>query len=359
MDLKSIIKSPKNNKQERIIFCLILQALGDLIAFNVKYGPIRELRHEVILTDDIDFDYVYELIFSFIEKGGITKLDISKNKVTDATIYNMATIKGLLDNYNFIKYYLDEHKKIEYYQITDRIFHNNVKNIKDVNTSDINNTSIACVKSIGIGLLYEDIDKIFKACYESTVKVTDNGTAIIGSFIAALFTSCAIKQKKCEEWLEILIEIFNSGILIKLLNEKYHLDLKKFINKVNLFKERIEGKKENISIKYPQVRGSYYYRNFAEKSNIIMFGNKCDDCILIAYDCLLDCHVNNEPSFEKLVYSAVINIGKNNMIGSLACAWYGALYGKTEDILDKWFINMDRLNDLFVLGEQINRKTNK
>ena len=67
----------------------------------------------------------------------------------------------------------------------------------------------------------------------------------------------------------------------------------------------------------------YYYDNFSTDKKVINPGAGADDCIIIAYDCLL----MSKDNYEKLIFTSMINIGDSDTIGSIASAWYGALYG--------------------------------
>jgi hypothetical protein len=74
---------------------------------------------------------------------------------------------------------------------------------------------------------------------------------------------------------------------------------------------------------YASCRFLYYFDNYSSNKKIMFPGAGADDCIIIAYDCLLMSKCN----YEKLVYMSMINIGDSDTLGSISSAWYGALYG--------------------------------
>ena len=112
--------------------------------------------------------------------------------------------------------------------------------------------------------------------------------------------------------------------------EFFKEDKKTFLNKLLTYVEQsfddnynyIITSTHNRSI-YPWKRTLYYYEDFSTNKKILYPGSGGDDCIIIAYDCLL----LSKNNYEKLIYTSMLNIGDSDTIGSIASAWYGALYG--------------------------------
>ena len=106
-------------------------------------------------------------------------------------------------------------------------------------------------------------------------------------------------------------------------------DKKIFLHKLNTYIETsffdgtyiIGGR--NARRIYPWVRYLYYFDNFSSNKKIVYPGSSADDCIIIAYDSLLI----SKNNYEHLIYNSMINIGDSDTIGTIASAWYGALYG--------------------------------
>ena len=57
----------------------------------------------------------------------------------------------------------------------------------------------------------------------------------------------------------------------------------------------------------------YYYENFATNKRVFNPGSGADDCVIIAYDCLL----MSKNNYEKLIYTSMIHIGDSDTTGSI------------------------------------------
>jgi ADP-ribosylarginine hydrolase len=296
------------------------------------------------------------MIFKFIADGSITGLDIENLKFSDDTEMHIGTIKGLItsytdrnDLYNKItNYYLEAFKDINYMRdvlLAGRQTLEAIKNInagtnwKNFSYSKTAGGSGGPMRTMAIGLAFYQTNNLLKLI-ESSIMITQithpNCTAYIGSIASALFTSFAIRDMNPETWIFELIRLLEAETIDNVVEkikpefiENFKEDKKDFLHKLLTY---VETSFEDYSYLitdtnsraiYPWKRMQYYYDNFSSNKKVFNPGAGADDVIIIAYDCLL----MSKNNYEKLIYTSMINIGDSDTIGSIASAWYGALYG--------------------------------
>jgi ADP-ribosylarginine hydrolase len=296
------------------------------------------------------------IIFRFISEGGIMNLDISNMMISDDTTMHLDTISGLINDYsnrdelynNICKYYLESFKDIKKMQDILLAGIQTINAIRDIN-SGINWRNFSYNKLAGgngglmrtmcIGLAFHKNTDLLKLI-ESSIMISSithpNSLSFLGSITSALFTSYGLKDINIETWIFELIRLLESNKINDIIEkikpeyiEYFIEDKKSFLYKLSTYVETsfenynyIIGSQHPREI-YPSKRMIYYYDNFSSNKNIIYPGAGADDCIIIAYDCLL----MSRSNYEKLIYTSMINIGDSDTIGTIASAWYGALYG--------------------------------
>ncbi len=346
---------------DRYFASIYLAIIGDKIGFG-NGDRERNYRSDMITTDSKpDYNAIVEglsiiMIFRFISEGGVHGLDLNRLIVSDDSEMHIATINGFTFDYEdydglytkIVEYYLIAFKDISYMRDTLLAGRQTIEAINSIKTGT-NWKKFPYNKNAGgsggpmramcIGLVFHKKTELLKLI-ETTIMITSithpNCTAFIGSIIAALFIQYAIRGLNVETWIFEIITLLESEIIDDIIKrikpsyiEFFKADKKNYLYKILTYVETsfdnfnyiINDK--HIRSLYPNKRMLYYYDNFATNKKIIYPGSGSDDCIIIAYDCLL----MSKSNYEKLIYTSMIHIGDSDTIGTIASAWYGALYG--------------------------------
>jgi len=344
---------------KKYIASIYLAIVGDKIGFN---DGKRETNYNTNITTESDnWKGFVEgmsniMIFKFISEGGIMGLDISNIIISDDTVMHLDTILGLINKYsnrdelynNICNNYLESFKDINKMRDILLAGRQTLEAINIIN-SGINWRNFSYNKLAGgnggamrtmcIGLAFHKKNDLLKLI-ESSIMISSithpNSLSFLGSITSALFISYALKEMNIERWIFELIGLLESDTVNNIIEkikpnyiEYFIEDKKSFLYKLSTY---IETSFENynyiISSQhpreiYPSKRMLYYYDNFSSNKKIVYPGAGADDCVIIAYDCLL----MSKSNYEKLIYTSMINIGDSDTIGTIASAWYGALYG--------------------------------
>lgn len=348
------------SKLDKYFASLYLASLGDRIGFGNGKREKSYIDENIISGNKISQTLVEGLssimIFKFIAEGGITGLNIEKLKISDDTIMHTNTCDGLIydyknrdDLYNYItQKYVTSFKDINYMRDVLLAGKQTIESIKNINAG-VNWKNFVYNKNAGgsggpmrtmcIGLAFYQTDNLLKLI-ESTIMITSithpNCTAFLGAITSALFTSYALRDMNPETWIFELIRLLDTDVIDNIIEkikpsfiEQFKEDKKAFIFKINTYIETSFDEYNYIinethqRVIYSYQRMMYYYDNFATNKKIIKPGSGADDSVIIAYDCLM----MSKNNYEKLIYMSMINIGDTDTIGSIASAWYGALYG--------------------------------
>lgn len=334
--------------EERYTACFLLHALGDTIGFKNGEWEFNYFAGRINIQDTL------ELLYEFIELGGINHLSIKGWKVSDDTVMHLAIAKSLLRSYKnmdelgnimkkeFIKAsnnFTDRYPGITLDKSID-----DLKKGQEWNKMKYNlmaGGSGASMRSLCIGLAYhgeKNRDALIEIAIDSS-RITHNSTiGYLGGLVSALFTAYAIEGVHVYEWPFKLLKLLKSGKIVSFISStgrgindySNHYDI--FVNKWKTYVDDkfVDGKpikrKSSRNLVY---RGKYYYNTFGFKKSedTPPIGSGGDDSVIIAYDCLID-SLNN---WEKLVIYAMLHIGDTDTTGCIAGGWYGALYG-FEDI---------------------------
>src|SRR5437868_2265006 len=95
-DLKKIesLYLHDDNVENRYIAAFLLHALGDTFGFKNGEWEFNYFQQNITLNMTSD------LLYDFIDLGGINGIDLNGWYVSDDTIINIAATKGLLQNSN-------------------------------------------------------------------------------------------------------------------------------------------------------------------------------------------------------------------------------------------------------------------
>lgn len=347
-----------NKKSKNYFSSIYLAMIGDKIGFK---NGFREKNYDNIILFDDNYEKITEalsnyILLEFISSGGIQGLDFNNLLYSDDTIMHLATIAGLCDDFKnrdnlyeiITNNYLDRFKDINEMRITYLAGLQTIEAIKDIK-SGVNWKNFQYNKNAGgsggpmrtmcLGLAFNknnNILKLIESCIMITSITHPNCISFLGSIASALFTSYAIDNEEPTTWIFNYIRLLESEIIDNIIKkikpnyiEFFIEDKKSFLFKLNTYIETSfdDGNyiinEKSIRMLYPGARMLYYHDNFSSNKNIIYPGSSADDCIIIAYDCLL----MSKSNYEQLIYTSMINIGDSDTIGSIASAWYGALYG--------------------------------
>jgi ADP-ribosylglycohydrolase len=392
-----------NNKQislkTKFRAIMILHALGDTIGF--KNGDWEFNYHDNAKRDMLD--YVNELIYEFIELGGINGIDLKDWKVSDDTFFHIAMAKSLLkynkksvidsenpvsdELINEIKANLiDESKRLGREAIGSYIDENNnkVKFNRYIGVTTAESIKVfsphydaryapyddfaggngAAMRTLCIGMCLsgnKNIGKLVDLSIISSQLTHNNASGYLGGFNAALFTALAIEEIPIKKWPYILIEYLKSESLkayLSLDNMDQIYDHNQYIR---YWQKYIDTKFDNDGnpLKFransnPMHRIRYYHENFYKGGFSDQIGSSGYLCMIMAYDALLDC----DGCWEKLIVYAILHPGDSDTVGAVAGGLYGAIYG-FGDVPEHMIKYIERKNELEDLASKLYDKFKK
>jgi ADP-ribosylarginine hydrolase len=354
-----------DNKLMRYQATMVLHAVGDTIGFKngdwefkfeeTKSVSEKETReYKMRRFESIPVEKLYE----FIYLGGVNHIpDIGWN-VSDDTILHMKTAEALLEDFSSM-HTLGEHFRTKFIESWDSLVEDNMlKRYPGITTLDnikklINGTawnqipydyyaggSGASMRNLCIGLAYpgkENRDKLVQTSIEASRITHNSAIGYLGGMVSALFTAFAIEGIETKKWPFMLIELFDSGLVMRyikkagrdvgLYDSDAHIFVAKWVQYMeDKFDENKEPKKRRSDMNVVH-RTRYYHENFAFMKERLYFpGSGGDDSVIIAYDCLLDAG----QMWEKLVVYAMLHGGDTDTTGCIAAGWWGASYGYTD-----------------------------
>lgn len=343
---------------------LLYQSLGDTLGYrNGKW----EFNHGNINASP---DFINELIYEFIDLGGVNDISIKNWNASDDTILYLITAAVIgTSNEN-------EKMDVVFTRLRDEYIHDiplletrhpgdTTMNSLELQKSIAWNKLPYNVKSIGagaamrtgfIGVLYPGVHnrkKIIKYSIECA-RITHNSTiAYLGSIVSALFTAYAMERVDINKWPHKLLKLLNSNMIGKYIHksrphelESYTRDKIIFIGKwekyVKLLFNGINPKLDLKFMRNPVERFRYLVENFSKGCDIP--GSCGDDCVIFAYDAFLRC----DGVLEKLIVGSILHTGDSDTIGSIAFSWFGAFYHtqKNNIIVGKMFSSLELINEI-------------
>ena len=350
-----------SDKFDNYFASIYLAMIGDKIGFGNGDRERNYMSKMIEGESNQNLDRTVEginnmLLFRFIAEGGITGLNMENLLNSDDTEMHFGTLNGLITNYksrnelynNITNLYLEIFKDIGYMRDKLLAGRQTIEAIKSIkNGVDWRNFSYSIsaggsggpMRTMCLGLAFHQTTSLLKMI-ETTIMITSithpNCIAFIGSIASSIFTSYALRGLNPETWIFELINLLQSDVIDGIIGkikplyiEYFKEDKKLFLHKLLTYVETSFSdynyiiSELNVRSIYPARRMIYYYDNFSTDKKVINPGAGADDCIIIAYDCLL----MSKDNYEKLIFTSMINIGDSDTIGSIASAWYGALYG--------------------------------
>ena len=378
---------------------MILHALGDTIGF--KNGDWEFNYYDRAKRDMLD--YVNELIYEFIELGGVNGIDLKEWKVSDDTFFHIAIAKSMLV-YNK-KTFINESNTINkdlINEIKANLYDESFRLSQEVNGTyvDENNNKIKFNRYIGVttaesintftpqfdarNLPYDDFaggngaamrtlcigmcltgndnrDNLIDLSIVSSQLTHNNASGYLGGFNAALFTALAIEEIPIKKWPFILIEYLKSKKLKSYLSLENIDQVYDHTQYIRYWQKYIDTKFDNdgnpLKIRAnsnPMHRIRYYHDNFYKGGYSDQIGSSGYLCMIMAYDALLDC----DGCWEKLIVYAILHSGDSDTVGAVAGGLYGAIYG-FGDVPDHMIKYIERTNELEDLASKLYDKFKK
>lgn len=329
------------NFHYNFIQTLYFQILGDTLGYN---NGKWEFNYD---QKNPGYEYTNELLYEYIDLGGIAGIDLTGWLRSDDSIMYQATFEVLLES-DADPDIFGERLQKKYIEImpkmADRHPGNTVmrslniqKNIKwdtlPYSSDDIG--SGASMRSGCIGLFYSGVSNRRKLIALATecARITHNSAiGILGSIVAALFTAYAIEKKDIYSWPSSFIDLYKSGIIDEYIKESRPHEYEQFARDKILFygqwekyvTMRFTGKTPRTDLKIlknPVTRIKYLSENFS-KGHTEFPGANSDDSVIIAYDSL----ISSLDNVEKNIIYSILHIGDSDTIGSISLSWQRAYY---------------------------------
>jgi ADP-ribosylglycohydrolase len=355
---------------------ILLHALGDTIGF--KNGEWEFNYNRNITTLNI----INELLYEFIDLGGINGINLKDWYVSDDTIYNMAVIKALLDSdkinedmfinfkhkfvdaYNMIS--LDEdNKKLRAPGVTTERSIEQFSKGFDGRTLPYNimaGGNAPAMRNIPIGLAYYGKDKreqLIKIAIISSKLTHNSAIGYLGGLTSALFAAYGMEEIPIEKWPYKLINILESD-KVKKYRKKAQEEIDDYDTFINNWKKYIETKFNNGKVIKAKsftnlvLRNRYYYENFTRNTPSIFIGESGYCAMIMAYDALLDC----DGKWEKLIIYSALHFGDSDTVAAIAGGLYGIVYS-FGDVPENNLKYLEFKKELINLSNKLYNKFNK
>lgn len=366
----------------KIKWAMLLHALGDTLGF---YNGEWEFNH-YIFEKRLTLDYVNELIYEFIELGGVNGIDLKGWHVSDDTIFHLAIANSMLkyDGKLTDKFILSvKHKmasalaqikrdlanKDPLKQIDRKVGEMTTKSImkfeEDVDARNDGYTADAggngaAMRSIVIGLCLHGKDRrseLIDCSVTLSMLTHNNPIGYLGGFSTALFAAFALEKIPLHKWPFMIIEELATPKLKSFMSSQNldeAWDYSMFVKAWKKYTDTrfVNGKPiKNKAFSNPMYRIRYYHDNFFKDTKSLQIGDSGYLCVIMAYDALLDC----DGKWEKIIVYSMLHSGDSDTIGAVAGGLYGAVYGK-GDVPQKMLENLEFSDDIIKLSKMLAKK---
>ncbi|ANB50559.1 putative ADP-ribosylglycohydrolase [Powai lake megavirus] len=324
-------------------------------------------------------DYVNDLIYDFIDLGGINDISILNWLSSDDTILYMTTM-SVLTECMAISPYIDDiniygEKLRDAYLKARPMIENRHPGQTTIDSLDIlsniawneipyNSRAIGAgsvMRSGCIGIFFvgsHNRQKLIALAVECS-RLTHNSTsAILGSIVAALFTAYALEKVPINYWPHKLLKLLRSDMIDEYMKKsrpkEYNLFVRDKVIYIGQWKNyvdlRFSGINPRTNLRYmknPVERYRYLSDNFSKGCDIP--GSCADDSVIMAYDALLQ----SGGIMEKIIVYSILHPGDSDTVGSIAMSWFGAMYHspKNHFLIDKNIEQLEFRNNLYQLYE--------
>jgi ADP-ribosylglycohydrolase len=345
----------KENKENKgIIESLLLGCfLLDLFGSDVYYNTLKDLL-SIIKNQNDNGEIIIEYISNFVANGGITGYTFDKNIENSSNIILFLSMMNTLLIFEndknlfleikksiketFLQIWNEQKKDKTIIKLNEETTEKSILKINyDENYIGYSNNNLIsdiCVRIIPVGIMFSnDIDKLIEIVIKTTRLTHNNTISILSAIATSYFVSLALNKIEIEKWSHMLIELINSEIVKKHIdfNEnknimEYSAFVKYWINyNDSRFSEgKIKKTRSDDNLIY---RIKFYKKYKYDDYGFVILGEDCVNCLIIAYDTLLNCNGN----FERVIYYGMLIPGEIISIGGILGALFGIVYG-TETI---------------------------
>ena len=286
-----------------------------------------------------------DMILDFFSLGGFN-INISNWNASDDTILLIATGEAIVNNTSYKSEYLKvlpllkEEKRYSGATTLDSLMLLKTHNIESKKNMGGNG---AAMRTGPIGIKWHDNEEmIIMEAIKASVLTHNYYIGYMGGVVSALFSAYALNNIDPKLWINKLLKLYDNKIL-----HKYYPDNKKTLDKyINYWKRYQEFKLNKQNKDYipnnkhinflmsfnPSDKIQEYVKNkesLINKDDIIwnnMGITGVDSCIY-AYDCLLNCHIDGEYSWENFMINVALHVGDNDTTGCIGGLWYGLYKG--------------------------------
>lgn len=292
-------------------------------------------------------EYVNELLYEYIDLGGINELDTRGWLASDDTILYLATFEVLISgSKNFNQYgtrlkkaYMDAVSRMKdrdpgFATMESLKEQKKQKTWKELayNRKVLGNGSTMRSGSIGVIMPGSTVRGMLVALAVESSRITHNSApTILGAITAAFFTSLALEREPINLWPRKLLDLIDSDLIDNYLKESRPEEYEFYARDRILFTGQWEkyldllfiGPNPRLDLKImvnAVQRYKYLSENFSKDCDIT--GGCAHDSLIMAYDALVRCGGN----LDKLIVYSILHPGDSDTVGSLAFSWFGAYY---------------------------------
>ena len=292
--------------------------------------------------------------------GGLANINIRGWSVSDDTVMHLATMRALVQVYSDLESLKGKdqneiiHKLMSVmaneYIICFRdmggrapgatcgsgvsmLRRNGIENWNTIPYSPYGGGCGGSMRAMAIGLLFhgqEQRDMLVAIGIEAGRLTHNHPTGFLGSLVAGAFTAYAIEGIPVNQWGYYLLHDLIPRAQAYLQQngrdwEKISVDINAFIKQwTRYLQERQLESLDNNGPVFPAQYGieerDVFYTSFSFRG---WAGASGDDSVIIAYDALLGAGNN----WEDCIHRAAFHAGDSDSTGTIAAAWFGALYG--------------------------------
>ena len=304
-----------NNK---VYACIFYGSYLDTLGFyNGKWEFNYNFRNKIV-TKDMAHAITSNIIQHYFVLGGLN-INIKNWNSSDDTLLMMSIAKGCLKGgkeKDYIKNLLNNLEEIKKEKrasgITTLQSLNKIKRTKNINSIEYSNKmggNGAAIRSGPIGLILyreKDLDELIKQSIISS-RITHNHVyGFLGGLVTALFTSYAVRSIKPTDWVDKLLDLYESKKIDKYMKttniyKKYQRDERTFWDKWYEYREKILNLEDDIE-SYTEVYRLDKLLQFtpavklnSKELNYANYGSSGIGAVIIAYDALIrSIHIKND-----------------------------------------------------------------
>jgi len=327
------------NNNEKIKASLLFASYFETLGFKNKEWEFNYNTRCKTLESYINISN--KMLNYFIILGGANYINLDGWNSSDDTILILATYRACINGGGYENYRKEYIKVLDILKdgkrspgittlesIRSLMFNQNLKISKSMGGNG------AAMRTGPIGLLfYDNIEKVINESIIASKLTHNYYIGYMGGLVTALFTAFAMNNICKFEWVNKLLELYESKNYLFNFGKKKDLDTyisywKKYkeirMDHFNLLDNNIINFNERIN----------FLSEFFPNNDLNKYENMTKsglDCCIYAYDCLLI--TNNLYSFMTLV---CIHPGDNDTTGAIGGTWYGAMNGFNNFNLDRF-----------------------